>query len=203
MTIGSLELKKKYPVGSCKKTTLWESWQSSNSPMQRLLSLIGRYYQSDGRTKFIYHSATSITISFLLWVPDLYALHHRRACVIGSFKQTKKSDTRSVRSALGEWLLPLFTLALWLLYKKLPTSLPLWSVHSFWSLWAWSRGKLHRTTLLQRDWWHQLASSHHPSFALYRQYAVDLLPLSSERVDLFCTEAQDSRCCYLQLCEET
>lgn len=47
MTIGSLELKKKYSMRSCKKTALWESWLSSNSPVQWLLFLNGRYYQSD------------------------------------------------------------------------------------------------------------------------------------------------------------
>lgn len=113
-----------------------------------------------------------ITIFFLLWVHDLYELHHRKACVMGSFKQMEKSHTRSVKSVLGKWLWTLFTVA---------------SIN-------WP----------QRDWWTQLeGSSYHLPFALYMQYKIDLLLLSSEREDFFCTETQDSRCGFLQLHEVT
>lgn len=63
-----------------------------------------------------------IIISFLLWVHDLYELHHRKACVMGSFKQMEKSDTRSVKSVLGKQLWTVFTLASWFLYKKPATT---------------------------------------------------------------------------------
>lgn len=59
-----------------------------------------------------------IIISFLLWVHDLYEVHHREACVMGRFKQMEKSDTWSVKSVLGKWLWAVFTLASWYLYKK-------------------------------------------------------------------------------------
>lgn len=63
-----------------------------------------------------------IIISFLLWVHDLYELHHRKAWVMGSFKQMEKSDRRSVKSVLGHWLWTLFALASWFLYKKEPAT---------------------------------------------------------------------------------
>lgn len=85
MTIGSLELKMKYPLGSCKKTTFWESWLSSNSPMQRLLSLNGKFYQRDAEQNL---STTLALHHYFLFALSSwpYALHHRKACVMGSSK---------------------------------------------------------------------------------------------------------------------
>lgn len=85
MTIGSLELKMKSPLGSCKKTTFWESWLSSNSPMQRLLSLNGKFYQRDAEQNL---STTLALHHYFLFALSSwpYALHHRKACVMGSSK---------------------------------------------------------------------------------------------------------------------
>lgn len=79
MTTGSLELKMKYPLGSCKKTTLWESWLSSNSPMQRLLSLNGKVYQRDAEqnvstTLPLHHYFLFALSSYSLWTASQKSL---------------------------------------------------------------------------------------------------------------------------------
>lgn len=139
MTIGSLELKMKYPLGSFKKTTLWESWLSSNSPMQRLLSLNGKFYQRDAEQNLsttlpLHHNFLFALSSWPLLTAS------QKSLLDGSFKQMEKSDTRSVKSVLGKWISIL-----------------------------WPHDFCPRNRLQRGRWTQLGASSHHLPFALYRQ----------------------------------
>lgn len=81
MTIGFLESKMKYPLGSCKKTTLGESWLSSNSPMPRLLSSNGKFYQRVAEqnlctTLALHHYFLFAPSSWSLWTASQKILCH-------------------------------------------------------------------------------------------------------------------------------
>lgn len=119
MTIGSLKLKMKYPLGSYKKTTLWESWLSSNSPMQRLLSLNGKFYQRDAEQNLsttlpLHHYFLFALSSWSLWTAS------QKSLCDGELQADGKISHKICKKCSGEMTVD-STVASWFLYKQLAT----------------------------------------------------------------------------------